>query len=125
MKKVFAAFVLASLSIVLISSGDNLAGDKEKPKYKITEVMQKAMKGGLCGKVASGKASDDEKKELAAFFVALHNNTPPKGDADSWKAKTKALVDAATGVLKGDEGAAAALKKAANCAGCHSVHKGK
>ena len=49
---------------------------------------------------------------------------PPKGDAESWKAKTAALKSAAEGVLKGEKGAEEALKKAANCAACHKVHKG-
>jgi hypothetical protein len=127
MKKLCAALGLSALALLLVTGGND-AGDKdkkdEKPAYKISEVMQKAMKGGLCGKVASGKASDAEKKELAAFFVALHANTPPKGDVESWKAKTAALKSAAEGVLKGEKGAEAALKKAANCAGCHSLHKG-
>ena len=125
MKKIFAGLVLSAFALVLVASGND-AGDKksdEKPKYTISEVMQKAMKGGLCGKVAKGKATEAEQKELAAFFLALHQNTPPKGDADSWKAKTSALKNAAEGVLAGKKGAVAALGKAANCAACHKVHK--
>ena len=68
---------------------------------------------------ATGKASAEEKKELIALFTALSKNEPPKGDPESWKAKTKALLDAA----KADDGAA--LKKAADCAACHGEHKGK
>lgn len=123
MKKLFAALVLSGLSLALVSSGSAGDKDKDKPKYTISEVMQKAMKGGLCGKVAKGTATEAEQKELAAYFVALHANTPPKGDAESWKAKTAALKTAAEGVLKGDKTAAVALQKAANCAACHKVHK--
>lgn len=90
----------------------------EKDKITIKVVMKKAMTGGLCKKVASGKASDDEKKELVSLFEAMAKIDCPKGDAASWKAKTKALVDAA----KAGDGDA--LKKAADCAGCHSEHKG-
>ena len=104
-------------ALALVLDGNVQGGDKEKVTIKV--VMQKAMKGGLCTKVASGKADDAEKKQLVELFEALAKATPPKGEADSWKEKTKALVDAA----KSADGAA--LKKAANCAGCHSVHKGK
>lgn len=88
-----------------------------KDPVTIKEVMKKAMKGGLCGKVASGKANEDEKKELIALFTDLGKNKPPKGDETAWKEKTKALLDAA----KADDGKA--LKKAANCKACHDVFK--
>lgn len=90
------------------------AGDKE---ITIKVVMQKAMKGGLCGKVAKGDASDDEKKQLVELFTGLSKCTPPKGEEAAWKEKTKALLDAA----KANDGAA--LKKAANCAACHKEFK--
>jgi hypothetical protein len=100
------------------------AQDKEK-KATIKEVMKIAMKGGLCAKVAKGEASEEEKKQLAGLFAALHSNTPPKGEKDSWDKKTQALVDAANDVLAGKAGAGDSLKAAANCKGCHDTHKGK
>ena len=102
-----------ALALVLES---NVEGGGDKVTIKV--VMKKAMSGGLCKKVASGKASADEKKELIELFTALSKQTPPKGDAKSWEAKTKALVDAA----KADDGKA--LAAAANCAACHGEHKG-
>lgn len=90
---------------------------------EIKDVMKIAMKGGLCKKVATGKANDAEKKKLVELFTALSKAKPPKGDAASWKAKTGALLKAATAVAKGDEKAGKALAKAANCKACHSVHK--
>jgi surface antigen len=104
-------------ALALVMDGSVSGGDKDKVSIKV--VMQKAMKGGLCTKVATGKANEDEKKQLVELFTAMSKNEPPKGDAESWKAKTKALVDAA----KAGDGDA--LKKAANCAACHSEHKGK
>ena len=82
-------------------------------------------KGGLCSKVASGKASAEEKKKLVALFEDLHKNKPPKGDEESWNKFTTALVDAAKAAAEGKEGSGDALKTAANCMGCHSAHKGK
>jgi surface antigen len=120
MRKIFVA------SLIVLSGWAGLAmtsGAQEKASIK--EVMQVAMKGGLCKKVASGEASEEEKKKLAGLFSALHDNKPPKGEQASWDEKTKALVDAANAVLAGKAEGGAALQKAANCMGCHSAHKGK
>jgi hypothetical protein len=108
------AVCLFALALVVHSSVDGAAGDK----ITIKDVMKTAMKGGLCGKVASGKASDDEKKELIKLFTALTKLEPPKGDKAAFQEKAKALLDAA----KADDGKA--LKKAANCAACHKEFKG-
>lgn len=98
--------------------------EDEKPKHTIKEVMKTCMKGGLCKKVADGKASEEEKKELVAQFEALAGNKPPKGDEAAWKEKTAALLAAAKDCAAGKDGAGAALGKAANCMACHKDHKG-
>lgn len=98
---------------------------QEKAKHTIKDVMKVAMKGGLCKKVAKGEASADEKKQLVELFEALAANKPPKGEDDSWKSKTAALVAAAKDCEAGKAGAGEALGKAANCMDCHSAHKGK
>jgi hypothetical protein len=116
--KALCGGLFTALALGIVLAGGQADG-QEKPKYKIAEVMAKAMKGGLCAKVAKGEATAAEKETLVELFTALHANTPPKGDAEGWKAKTKALLDAA----KAGDGAA--LKKAANCAACHKEHKGK
>lgn len=89
----------------------------------VKAVMKKCMKGGLCKKVASGQASAEEKEALLAAFKKMASAKPAKGDAESWKAKTTALVKAAQAAVDGADGAGAALGKAANCKSCHSVHK--
>lgn len=91
----------------------------------IGKVMKEAMKGGLCKKVASGEASDAEKKELLAMFEGLAKAKPPMGEADSWKEKTGALVAGAKAAVDGKPDAGDMLKKAANCKACHDVHKGQ
>ncbi len=58
------------------------------------KAMQKAMKGPLLKKVAEGGAADGEKKELYEMLVALSKNEPKKGEAESWKTQTSALVKA-------------------------------
>ena len=124
MRKLLVASIIVGFGWVALGGVSGTAQDKEK-QATIKEVMQICMKGGLCKKVASGGASDEEKKKLAGLFAALHDNKPPKGDAADWEKRTKALVDAANDVLAGKEGGAAALQKAADCMGCHSMHKGK
>lgn len=117
-------FVLASAAVLVgmaVLIGVNDA--QEKAKYSIGEVMKMAMnapKGekSLCAKVASGGATAEEKAKLVELFTALSQNTPKKGEAEEWKAKTGALLAAA----KADDGKA--LSAAANCKGCHDVFKG-
>jgi hypothetical protein len=107
----------------LAALGYTTLAEEEKPKHTIKAVMKTCMKEGLCKKVADGKASADEKKQLAELFTALAANKPPKGGADSWKDKTGALVEASKEVVAGKEGAEAKLGKAANCMACHKEHK--
>jgi hypothetical protein len=126
--KVFVAGVLATFALVLLLSSSSDAGkDKDKseePKYKIKEVMKKAMAGGLCKKCATGKGSDEEKKQLVEMFVALCANTPPKGEKDDWVKITKQLADAAKAVAAGkDDEAGAKLGKLVNCKECHGMFK--
>lgn len=97
----------------------------EKNEETIKKVMKVAMKGGLCKKVASGKASEAQKKELLELFQSLAKVEPPRGDAASWKDKTGALVTAAEAAVGGESGAGAKLKSAANCKACHDQHKGE
>jgi surface antigen len=91
----------------------------------IKQVMKAAMKDGLCKKVGGGQATDAEKKQLLALFSDMAKQKPPKGDEASWKSKSEALVLAAQGTVDGKAGATDQLKKAANCKGCHDVHKGQ
>ena len=97
--------------------------DGDKPKYKTEEIMKKAMKGPLLKKVASGKGSAEDAKTLHEMMVALAHNKPHKGDEESWKKLTGALVKASEAAVEGKEDAGAMLKKAANCKACHSKHK--
>jgi hypothetical protein len=121
MRKLVVAGMVLAFGWLAVSL---FAAEDEKPKYSIKDVMKACMKGGLCAKVAKGEASDEEKAKLVECFTALCANKPPKGEADSWKEKTSALLEAAKGVAEGKEGAAAKLGAAAKCADCHKSHKG-
>ncbi len=111
-----------ALFVAMMFVGGGAQAQKE-PKYTIKEVMKIAMKGGLCKKVVSGKASDAEKKKLAEVFAALAANKCPKGDAADWKERTGAIAAAAKKIAAGDKKAAKKLRKLVNCSACHKLHK--
>jgi hypothetical protein len=110
----------AALAIGFVGIANQAEGG---PKTKAA--MKKCMKGGLCKKVATGEGSSEDKAALLAAFKSIVEEKPPKGDAESWKEKTTALVKAAQLAVDGDAGAGAALKSAANCKACHKAHKPK
>lgn len=122
MRKLLVACAIVFGLVLAFNLSSN--GEQEGKPVAIKEVMKTCMKGGLCSKVAKGKANDEEKKKLVAMFEDLSKNKPPKGDEESWKKKTAALIEAAKACAEGKEGAGEALGKAANCMGCHSAHKG-
>lgn len=122
MSKKFITLVTASFALICLLALP-VSADHHEPKYKIKDVMKKALKGPLLKKVASGDASEEETKTLHEMLVALGKNEPPKGDEESWKKFTTALAKAGKAAVDGDENAGAMLKKAANCKACHSNHK--
>jgi hypothetical protein len=115
----------AVLALFVASVGLFATAQDDKPKFTTKEVMKKAHDGNpkLCAKVATGKASKEEKDELVVLYVALSQNKPAKGDAKSWEEKTKALVEAANECVKDDKAGGPKLQKAVDCKGCHVVHK--
>jgi hypothetical protein len=116
--KITAALCVALVACVVLAQ--DLA-----PKYSIKDVMARAHKppANLLRKVAQGDATAQEKADLLELYKALAENSPPKGDAASWKEKTGLLVSAAQAAVDGDADAGSQLKKAGNCMACHSAHK--
>jgi hypothetical protein len=121
--RVAALFSGALVMVCLVALPTRAADDDSAAKYSTKDVMKKAFKGPLLKKVAGGGASDAEKKQLHEMLVALSKNKPKKGDAESWKKLTGALVKASEAAVKGDAKAGGMLKKAANCKACHNSHK--
>src|SRR5207237_8620680 len=113
MKMMFPGVVATFVLVLALSFSGAGQKDKkdEKPEYKISEVMQKAHKGGLMKKVAEGKASDEEKQQMVKYYTALNLSTPPAGLREDWQKKTAILLDAAKAAAKGDENAAKSLLK--------------
>jgi hypothetical protein len=123
MRKLLVAGVVLAfgwLALTVVTTAEEAA----KPKYTIKQVMKAGhAKGALKDKVAEGKATDEEKVALIAYYEALAANKPKKGSDESWKEKTTALVAAAKEAAEGKEGAGEKLKTASNCAACHKEHK--
>jgi cytochrome c553 len=117
--------LLVSLVVVALSSGAVLGFSAATlgPKHNIKEVMKEAHKDKLVNKVQDGQATKEEKEKLLGLYISLYDNKPTKGDQASWNDKSGALVVAAAKALLGQDGAADALKNAANCGACHKVHK--
>jgi len=116
-------FGMAMGCVVLMGAASIVLGE-DKPKFTIKEVMQEAHKGGLLKKVASGKASKEEKEKLVEYYTALSQGKPPKGEDKEWKEATKAMVEAAKGAAKDDQEATAKLKKMqGECKTCHTKFK--
>jgi hypothetical protein len=100
--------------------------DAAEPKWTTKDIMKKGhtpTKTSLAAKVIKGEATPEDKKLLLEMYESLALNMPAKGDAESWKTLTTALVDAAKGVVEGKEGASEQLNKAVNCGTCHKAHK--
>lgn len=107
-----AGFALIALSG---SVGNNAAQGTARRSTK--EIMNVAMKGGLVQRVTKGTASPAERALLVELFTDLAANTPPQGDANSWRARTGALLAAAR---SNDPRALAAVS---DCKSCHAVHR--
>ena len=106
---------LALFTLVIFLDSGPACGGKNPVAIKV--VMKRAMAGDLTKKVANGKASEDEKRELVALFTDLAAHKNPKGDPQDWTERTQALLKA----VKADD--TVALKKALDCGGCHNGHK--
>jgi hypothetical protein len=99
--------------------------EPEAPQHTIKEVMKLAHKDGLLKKVLDGKGRHKDAMELIDLYASLADNQPPKGDAESWKAKTDALIIAAARFSVRRKDGIAKLKVASDCKACHTAHKGE
>ncbi|MCD0460997.1 hypothetical protein [Roseiconus lacunae] len=122
-QKSFSLALVAAFASLTVYMPVLAAEESDEPKYTIKQVMKEAFKGPLVKKVVAGDASDEEVKKLHEMMVAMTKNTPKKGDEESWKKLTTALVKAAEAVKEDKEDGVAMLKKASNCKACHSEHK--
>lgn len=126
--KSLSQFALLTLCCALPASflaAPLFAADAKKPKYTIKEVMKEVHKGedNIGKRVANGTASKEDIAKMVAHYESLPLNEPPRGDKESWAAKTSKLVAASKAVQSGAPNAAQLYKDATNCKACHSAHK--
>ncbi|MFN0052325.1 MAG: hypothetical protein ACKV0T_09035 [Planctomycetales bacterium] len=116
-------FALLAVALATVGVVSVVRAADEKPKYTIKEVM-KLHKDKVHEKFQKGEASKEEAKKLLDGYEAMTKDKPPKGDAENWKKLTEALLKAAKEVDAKKDGGVDAYKKAVQCGGCHSAHKG-
>ena len=119
-RKTLARIVITTAIISFTSTGV-----AQSPSLSISEIMTEAHKkpSELLKKVATGSATPQQKQRLLELYQALAAQSPPKGDAKSWTAKTGLLTKAAQAAVDGKVDADKELTKAANCKACHEAHK--
>ncbi len=119
--KFFRSFVVACV----VACG-LVAAHADESKV-IKDGMKKFHKGddSPIKKVFAGQGSDEQLKELQAYYKAITAEQPPIGDDASWKEKTAAVNKAIDAVIAKDPNGIAQLKEATNCKACHSIHKPK
>ena len=117
--------VLVFASVFLAANVGFSRLDDEPEAVSTKKIMGIVFKGktALKNKLIDGSASDEEKETAIKLMTALSKNKPAKGDAESWKEKTSALLKAAKAIKEGEDGAGEAFKKAADCGACHKAHK--
>ena len=124
-----AITAVASLSI-FAGSQHLAAADKgaaaSDGKLSIEDIMKRGFKGkekSMLAAVSSGKATAEQKKQFVGYCEALAAAKPPKGDQADWDKRCGDLLTAAKAVAGGDAKAGKSLQQAANCKGCHDLHK--
>lgn len=114
-----------SLAVIFAVAGATFAVSFEDAKYTVKEVMKKANNGrdSLLNKVKSGNATDAEKAKLLEYYESMPAGKVKKGDADDFKKRGEAMVEAAKAAKNGDTGWKEKLNKATSCKACHDLYK--
>jgi len=132
MRKLLALAAMVAVGAVVTASA-SFAEEKEEEKkpMSIHDVMEKGFKGGKSlYRAVTNKKKESTKEQNEKFLGMLKDmakQKPPKGDEESWKKFTTAMIEPAEMIVKGEEveKAKLALKKSASCAKCHKAHKPK
>jgi len=123
-----AFYILYTAAVVSLGIASIRADDKthDKPApYTVEQVMKAIYKGedSIGKKVGEGKGTSADYDRLVEYLSALPLNDPPQGDAEGWKQKTTALLQAAIALKDGKPDALAQYNTAANCKACHRIYR--
>jgi cytochrome c556 len=124
MRKVLSLKLL--LVTAIITAGPvGLRAEDGTPKYTVEEIMKAVFKGedSAGKKVTKGKGTQADYDKLVEYLSSLPLNDPPQGDADGWKQKTTAVLNAAVALKEGKAGALAQFNTAVNCQACHRIYR--
>jgi hypothetical protein len=121
------SFSLTGLFVIAIflAGPAKLRADDGSPKYTVEEIMKAVFKGeDSAGKrVSKGKGTQADYDKLVEYLSSLPLNDPPQGDADGWKQKTTAVLNAAEALKEGKADALAQFNTAVNCQACHRIYR--
>ena len=100
-------------------------GEDAKPKVTIKEIMKNDNKGddSIVKQIIAGKGTPEQVSRLQADYKLLPDLEPPRGDKESWKAKSAALMQATDALKLDDQASIAKFKDAVSCRQCHQVHR--
>jgi hypothetical protein len=120
---VVVAVALAGGAGLALSAAWAVPTDAQKAQMKEIMLVGHKNDDAIVKKVAAGKATAEEKAKLLEYYKTLAMLEPSRGSKESWTEKTGAAVKAAQALVDGAPNAAALVKAASDCKGCHSVHK--
>ena len=99
--------------------------DAEGPDdaFSIKQVMQLAHENRLYRELLKEKVDPAVAERLGRLYESLSKQSPPKGDEESWRERTTALLESTRKVVAGDADGPGEFRRAVNCNSCHSRHR--
>jgi hypothetical protein len=118
---------MLAIAVLALIAGVYSSRADDDSRSVIIAAMRRVFSGQdppLIVRAAAGDANEVEKKRLLSVLTGLARTQADRGDPDSWKTKTAALLAAAQDLADGKEGAGDRLRAASNCRACHQIHRG-
>ncbi|MEM9586148.1 MAG: hypothetical protein AAGA03_02610 [Planctomycetota bacterium] len=91
--------------------------------FSIGQVMRLAHDNKLYRNLLKPNPDKAVIERIHLLYKGLPQQTPPKGESESWQIKTTALIAAVDSIASGEADGDKALKRAVNCNSCHSRHR--
>ncbi len=111
--------------VILVACAISDENGKKGPYVSpLKDAMQKGFKGdeSIRSKIIDGKASDADWDRFIDYVKTMQEFKPRKGDLDSWRNKTAALMEAAQ-AARSDAAKLTTFEEASACKDCHTPHK--